>query len=70
MKRWLRIVHSRLAQVVRVLQEGTICYFSDSESNRDPSISAGVGFSWSWLGALASAGPSLSAGITNALFAL
>lgn len=47
-----------------------ICYFSDSESNCDPPISAGVGLSWSWLGALASAGPSLSACVTNTLLAL
>lgn len=45
-------------------------YFSDSESNCDPSISAGVGFPWSWLGALASVGPRLSAGITSTLLAL
>lgn len=47
-----------------------ICYFSDSESNCDPPISAGVGLSWSWTGALASAGPSLSACVTNTLLAL
>lgn len=47
-----------------------MCYVSDSESNCDPSLSAGVGFPWSWPGALASAGPSLSASITDTLPAL
>lgn len=47
-----------------------MCCVSDSESNCDPSLPAGVGFPWSWPGALASAGPSLSVSITDTLPAL
>lgn len=47
-----------------------MCCVSDFESNCDPPVAAGVGFPWSWPGALASAGPSLSASITDTLSAL